>query len=123
MKSIRAKFSVYFGIILIISCGLLGSISYYISSNAINDQIQGVLMEKAKDVSQIVHGRIEGQQKALNTVANRNAFRQNQSWEIQLQALQDESERLGFMRMGISDTAGDDICIYRRNYRFESRDG
>ncbi len=105
MKSIRTKLIIYFSILILAICSGLSFIAYDRASDAIIQQIEGILPEKAEDVAKTVAGINEGHLKSLTTLAN-NPYLISLDLESQMSFLDLEAKRLGFQSIGISDLEG-----------------
>ncbi|HHV09945.1 MAG TPA: methyl-accepting chemotaxis protein [Clostridiales bacterium] len=107
MKSIKTKMMVFFGVIIVIVCTGIGVSSYFNAKSALESNLQIILPEIAKQTSEHIIARVNGEIKALETVAERDDIKSlNLSLDEKLKILEGEGERLGAIRMGIADLDG-----------------
>ncbi|MFB6466387.1 methyl-accepting chemotaxis protein [Cytobacillus sp. Hz8] len=106
-RSIRARLALFIGILLIAICGGLSIISYEISSKAISTNTDEALTQIAKEASQIVESRLEGELSTLDTIAAMERIRnENVSWDEKKEILNEQAKIHGFLRIGIANKDG-----------------
>ncbi len=107
MSSIKTKLLVYFGALLIIICSGLGFVSYYIASNSLVSNTEDILPQFAASAAKVVESRFEGQLNTLETVANMDGIKDlNSGIESKLAILAQESQRKGYLKLGIAGLDG-----------------
>ncbi|WP_028575434.1 methyl-accepting chemotaxis protein [Desulfonatronovibrio hydrogenovorans] len=98
--SIRVKLLGGFMVLLLLVCSGLGFIAYDRASRAVIGQVQENIPLIARDAAQLVTSRMDYHRLAVEGVANRNVI-QSMNWQQQRLALEEETERLGYLGMGI----------------------
>lgn len=106
LKTISGRLMFYFTLILFVVCSGLGLISYNSASDALNDTIDEVLTQKARDGAEIVSVAIKGNLDTVSMVASLDAVR-SMDWDIQLAALQTAAEQLGYNKVGVANLDGE----------------
>ncbi|EMG36551.1 methyl-accepting chemotaxis sensory transducer with Cache sensor [Desulfocurvibacter africanus PCS] len=86
-------------IIMVVSIGV-GFISYKYSKSAMESTVQESFPLLASNMAELVKSRIDAQVLALEGVAGRNEIRGG-DWDRQVEAMNHETKRLGYMGMGI----------------------
>ena len=71
MRSIKTKLITYFSVLIVLISIILGSVSYYLSSQAIQDEAEQALEAIAYEGSRLTESRIETQLLTLEMIANR----------------------------------------------------
>lgn len=108
MKSIKTKLVVFFGVLLIVVCGVLGGVSYINSSNALVDNTEDTLTRMAQEASKVVSGRIDSTLDTLEALAMIDHIsNMGDSWEEKVKILGAEIKRSGHLKIGIADKNGD----------------
>ncbi len=105
MKSIGTRLMIYFTLTLFIVGTGLGIIAYNTASNALEQNSQESLMELAVQAASIVSNGYENNITIIEMIANRNVIK-SMDWETQLPALLEETQKHGFLTMGIVDKDG-----------------
>lgn len=107
MRSIKAKLIMYFGVLLLIICIGLGTISYSISSKALISNVNENLPQMAQQSAKTVQSRVESQLNALEAVAAETQISDmNNSWDNKKAILDAEVKRSGHIEMNIVDSNG-----------------
>lgn len=107
LKSIKAKLSLSFGILLFVICIGLGIVSYMISYGALTSNIEESLSRLAKESAKVVHERIDSQLNALEAVAESDLIKSEAlPLDEKLNLLKKEVGRSGHLRMSIVDLEG-----------------
>ncbi|WP_394526093.1 methyl-accepting chemotaxis protein [Lacrimispora sp. JR3] len=107
MKSIKFKLTVLFGILIIIVCVGLSTISYLNSLHALKENLKLFLPEIAEQTAGNIQGRIEGEIKVLEAIAARTDIQDPEiPLKEKLDILKEENKRLGGLRFGIVDLNG-----------------
>lgn len=107
MKSIRTKMMVFFGIIIGVVCIASGLTSYINSVSALESNLQVMLPEIAKQTAANIESRVQGELKALESVAARDDIKDpGISVQDKLKTLKEEGTRLGALKMGIISLEG-----------------
>ncbi len=102
---IANRLAVFFGVIILVIGCILGSISIaksYITVAEINDNL---LDSKSNDGATILAREVNSQIEVMKTIANRSEITSMQ-WEMQRPVLQEETRRLGYLRMGVAKFDG-----------------
>ena len=108
MKSIKSKLIVFLGLLLGIICIGLGIISFMNSSNALRSNLGKTLPKIAEQTASSVSGRLEGQLKALEAIAERQEINNpNIAAENKIPILLNEVKRMGSVRLEFVDLNGD----------------
>ncbi|MEG0641561.1 MAG: methyl-accepting chemotaxis protein [Clostridium sp.] len=107
MKSIKQKLIIFLGLLIIIICIGLGTISFINSSNALTLNIEKTLPTIAQQSSSNIQGRVQGQLSSLEIIAARNDLKDPKNpWANKMPILLDEVKRSGSIKMGIADING-----------------
>ncbi len=91
-------------LLFVVSAGV-GLMSYLQAARALQGQVAEIIPRTAVDGALIVRGRLDYFLTAMEGVAGRNVIR-SLDWNLQKPALNYEKERMAFMQMGVSDSAG-----------------
>lgn len=111
MKSLKSKIVVLFSFLLLVVCAGFGISSYYSSSNAMVDQVNGALPQMATQTAAVVEGRIDKILTTLDIIAADHAFTDGDTpWEEIKPVLDREALRYGHIRMGVSNADG--VIVY-----------
>ncbi|OPJ61829.1 methyl-accepting chemotaxis protein [Clostridium chromiireducens] len=124
MKSIKAKFIVFIGLLIGVICIGFGAISFVNSSKALRSNLGKTLPKIAEQTAGKIQWQLEGQLISLESIAARDDIKNpNISWEAKAPILLEESKRIGSMSLGIADknghaknVDGTDIEIKDRGY-------
>jgi methyl-accepting chemotaxis protein len=103
--SVGVKMVGGFVILLMIVCGGLGYIAYERASSAALSQVRENIPRMAADGARLVRSRMDYHLLAIESVADRNVIR-SMNWETQLPALEEETRRLGYQRLGVATPDG-----------------
>lgn len=123
MRSFKTKIILFFSIILLIVCGVLGSISYIKSSESIMNNVRSNLETIAKQSSKVIQARIDVQLEKLEVVATKTRISDpNNTIEDKLNVLKGEVERSGYLRIHLVDIYGHTICTNGKNYDLHDRE-
>lgn len=110
MKSITAKITLLFGILIFIICTGLAVFAYYSASNALKTNIDENLLEIAKAEAKIITEKVNIQFNALQALAESPWIKSNDlTLEEKVKLLRNEVQRNGHINMFIADTNGD--CV------------
>jgi len=108
MKSITAKITLLFGILIFIICTGLAVFAYYSASNALKTNIDENLLEIAKADAKIITEKVNIQFNALQALAESPWIKSNDlTLEEKVKLLRNEVQRNGHINMFIADTNGD----------------
>ena len=108
MKSIKAKLIVFLGLLLAIICIMLGGISFITSSNALKSNLGKTLPKIAEQTANNVSGRLEGELKLLESIAERPEISDpNIAVESKMSILSNEAKRIGSIRLEFVEPNGD----------------
>lgn len=123
MKSIKAKLMLYLGILLIVVCVGSGLVSYSISSNAMILNAKETLPQTARQAAKAVESRIQGKLNNLEVIASMSEIKDpNISWSIKLPILQAEVKNMGYLKIGIADTKGNDQTTTGKSVQVNDRE-
>lgn len=100
MKSIKNKLILYFCILVLISCVVIGSISTIIAGDSLTKEAEQALSEISIRGADLVNSKIETQKKALEMIANRTDI-ETMDWEIQKPILNTQIQRTNFIKIGV----------------------
>lgn len=92
--------------LLILVCAGLGYIAYDRTSSAALGQVQENIPLMARDGAQLVESRVDFHLTVVESVANNQAIR-SMNWDLQRRVLEEETERLGYLGMGIISARGE----------------
>ncbi|RCX16271.1 methyl-accepting chemotaxis protein [Anaerobacterium chartisolvens] len=113
MKSLKTKIIMLMSCILIIVCAGLGSVSYYNASAVVKKNTQDMLQRLAVEASRTVEARISSQFNSLEILAESNildSIIKDDADRIQSNlVLAEEVKRMGHIKMGVADTAGNAV--------------
>lgn len=108
MKSIKTRLVIFLGLLLGIVCVGLGVISFINSSNALRSNLGKTLPKIAEQTASNISGRLEGQLKSLEAIAERPEISNpNIAVESKMPILSDEAKRIGSIRLEFVDLNGD----------------
>lgn len=123
MRSMKTKLTMYFGVLLLIICIGLGTISYSISSRALIGNVNENLPQMAQQSAKTIQSRVESQLNALEVVAAQTQISDmNSSWENKKTILDAETKRSGHLKMNIVDKNGDSINTSEASISIKDRD-
>ena len=107
MKNLPVGVKMVGGFLLLLSlvCGGLGYIAYERASEAALSQVRENIPEMAKNGARQVRARLDYHQLAIQAVAARNVIR-SMDWAVQLPALEADTRRLGYQRVGVATPDG-----------------
>ncbi|GAA0735154.1 methyl-accepting chemotaxis protein [Clostridium oceanicum] len=120
---IRKKLLLYFAIIIFcISIGL-GLISYFVSSKILVKNIDSTLPDAAKEASQIVESRLQGQLNSLKQIADINEIKDPKvKWDEKRKILTKKAKDLNILRMTLSDSKGNAISTENKKFNISDRE-
>lgn len=123
MKSIKAKLMLYLGIMLVVICVGSGLVSYSISSNAMILSAKETLPQTARQAAKAVEARIQGKLNNLEVIASMSEIKDpNVPWNIKLSILKAEVKNMGYIKMGIADTNGNDQTTTDKSVQVNDRE-
>ncbi|MGI6451867.1 MAG: PAS domain S-box protein [Syntrophomonadaceae bacterium] len=129
LQRFSSRFIIYITIMLLVVCGGLGIVSYCSASRTVLNKIQQNLTGQAQLGTALVAAGIESRLNTLDAIAQRPEIR-SMVWEEQLPVLQQESQRLGYLRMGVAKSDGilrlsngSDCSITTRDYFYKALAG
>jgi len=107
MKSINTKIVVIFGLLIVITCLGLGTVSFKVASNALINETKSTLPKLADQVSKTVESRLNEQLNTLHAIASIDQIKdRNVSLEEKNRILTQESERSNHTNMEIIELDG-----------------
>ncbi|ATW26456.1 methyl-accepting chemotaxis protein [Candidatus Formimonas warabiya] len=104
-KSLKVQLAVVFSFLVLVACLSLGYLSYQKSSKAFLTEISGNLQARAELASLLINSKIESELNALDSIAQKEAVK-DLDWKRIPEILQAESQRLGYLDVGISNLNG-----------------
>ncbi len=108
MRSIKTKLILFLGVLIGVICIGLGGISFINSSNALKSNLGKTLPKIAEETAINVSGRLEGQLKMLDVIAERPEISNpNIAIDDKMAILSDEGKRIGSIRLEFVDLNGD----------------
>lgn len=110
MKAFRnmklaGKMSVVIIILLIISFGVTGTISYISASNALTDSIETNLENSAEDGARLIASMRDEMKNIADMVASRGEIKA-MNWATQKTSLQKIAKQIGYLNIGVADMEG-----------------
>lgn len=107
MRSIKTRIVVFMGVILFLSCAILGFIAYYSSHNTLTDNLESHLPQSAEEAAMIMSSRIKDKLSTLNAIAEADIL-QNPSVPPEEKAdfLKDMKNSTDFNSVSILDMEG-----------------
>ena len=112
MKSIRTKFSVLLGILLIIVCLGLSGISYYTSTKALYEVCEELTTKTAMESARVVEERINGRFSELLAIANTEKIISSDiSIDEKIDYLEGEAKRGGYFSLGLGGLDGKTLTM------------
>lgn len=107
LRSLKAKLTLYFGVLLLLMCGGLFIVSAVISRNAVSSVIDESLYQLAKESAKVVAERVNAQLDTLSALAETDAIKGDAlTLDEKLNLLKNEVKRSGHMRINIVNTNG-----------------
>lgn len=129
INSLKYRFLIYIGIIIIILSLSIGITSYINTSSAIMEEIETRLPDKANDISLLVRSRLDTRQSQLEAIANRQDIK-TMDWDLIEPVLEDEIDRTEYATIALVELDGtaiyvdqDDLDLSDRNYVQEALTG
>lgn len=129
INSLKYRFLIYIGIIIIILSLSIGITSYINTSSAIMEEIETRLPDKANDISLLVRSRLDTRQSQLEAIANRQDIK-TMDWDLIEPVLEDEIDRTEYATIALVELDGtaiyvdqDDLDLSDRNYVQEALAG
>ncbi len=105
MNSIGKRLALSVTALLLVVGVLLGSVAYLQSTRALTDSVHLTLTSKAEDAAKLVSSRLDYYLSSMTAIASQEVMRSG-SLAQKLAVCAAESKRLGFIYIGVSDTAG-----------------
>ncbi|OWZ84861.1 methyl-accepting chemotaxis protein [Natranaerobius trueperi] len=103
--SISNKLALYFGFILLLVSLVMGGLSYFTITNALVDEVEAILPEKADDVSNLVEERLSAYLVELEYLADRQVIK-TMDWDDQEEMLEEHLDDSVYNQLGIIDPDG-----------------
>lgn len=104
-KSIGAKFSLWLALVALVICSVLGFMAYWNSSRTLMNTIEQDMLSEAENGARLVAAQELLYKSQLQAIADRPDIRQ-MDWEQQSAVLDEQTNKLGFAKMGIADLDG-----------------
>ncbi|WPC39708.1 methyl-accepting chemotaxis protein [Clostridium sp. JS66] len=109
-KSIKTKMAISFGVLILIICIGLGTVSFIESYNTLASNATESLFQMAEQSAKFVETKVEGQLDAMEALAGNYYINGDTlSTDQKLNILKDEVQRSGHISMGIGDVSGNVI--------------
>ncbi|MFN2363865.1 MAG: cache domain-containing protein, partial [Halarsenatibacteraceae bacterium] len=129
LNSLKFKFLVYVGLIIVVVSLGIGITSYINSSSAIMEEIEANLPDKANDIAMLVRSRLDTRESELEAISNSQVIK-SMDWNEIRPILEDEIERTDFATIALVDPDGrasyvdsDALDLSDRNYVQEALAG
>ena len=129
LNSLKFKFLVYVGLIIVVVSLGIGVTSYINSSSAIMEEIEANLPDKANDIAMLVRSRLDTRESELEAISNGQVIK-SMDWDEIKPILEEEIERTDFATIALVDLAGqasyvdsDALDLSDRNYVQEALAG
>ena len=97
---IKQKLIFFISLILIASCFALSVISYRSFSKSLLKEVSANLPDKAKDISNLVVGRLNTKMQVLDAIAANNSIT-SMDWNLQQPVLETSAKDFGFMALAV----------------------
>lgn len=112
MKSIKTKFALILGVIVLFVCGGLVITSYVNATEAITTVAEDFMVQMVKESSKVIDKEIRYQHGVMVTLANSETIRDMTITNVdKLEYLKEVVEREGYTSFGIGDTSGNVTVI------------
>lgn len=109
-KSIKTKMAISFGVLILIICIGLGTVSFIESYNTLASNATESLLQMAEQSAKFVETKVEGQLDVMEGLAGNYYIKSDTlSIDQKLNILKDEVKRSGHISMGIGDASGNVI--------------
>lgn len=106
-KSIKTKMAIYFGVLILIICIGLGSVSFIESYNTLASNASQSLFQMAEQSAKVVQTKIEEQLNSMDALATNYYIKSDKlTKDEKLNVLKDEVKRSNYVSIGIGDTKG-----------------
>ena len=129
LNSLKFKFLVYVGLIIVVVSLGIGVTSYINSSSAIMEEIEANLPDKANDIAMLVRSRLDTRESELEAISNGQVIK-SMDWDEIKPILEEEIARTDFATIALVDLAGqasyvdsDALDLSDRNYVQEALAG
>ena len=129
LNSLKFKFLVYVGLIIVVVSLGIGVTSYINSSSAIMEEIEANLPDKANDIAMLVRSRLDTRESELEAISNGQVIK-SMDWDEIRPILEEEIARTDFATIALVDLAGqasyvdsDALDLSDRNYVQEALAG
>ena len=112
MKSIKAKMILIIAVLVVFITASIGALSNGNARNAVTDEVQNAIRLVANEGADLVASRVETQTTFLEAIARHRAFISYAKTGMALsntdmQYLEDETERMGYQALGVSNIKGE----------------
>lgn len=109
-KSIKTKMAISFGVLILIICIGLGTVSFIESYNTLASNATESLLQMAEQSAKFVETKVEGQLDVMEGLAGNYYIKSDTlATDQKLNILKDEVKRSGHISMGIGDASGNVI--------------
>ena len=129
LNSLKFRFIIYIGLIIVVVSLGIGVTSYMSSSSAIMEEIETNMPDKANDIAMLVRSRLDTRQSELEAIANSQTAR-TMDWDEIQPILEEEIARTDFATIALVDLDGrtryvdaDDLELSDRDYVQEALAG
>ncbi|WP_053955511.1 methyl-accepting chemotaxis protein [Inediibacterium massiliense] len=107
MKSIGNKLIVYFSVLLLVVCSIMGWFAQYEVEGTVIDEVQKTLPQTAQEASNLIHTYVDRQYVFLEGVASRDRISNSQNnIQDKISILNEAAKKEGYLRMGVADLQG-----------------
>lgn len=104
-KSLKFKFTLYVGLLVVLLSLGISLISYFSASSAIKQEVAATLPAKADDVSKLVRARLDNIQTELEAIATRPEIK-TMDWQTVAPVLSEEIARTDLATLALVDPSG-----------------
>ena len=112
INSLKYRFLIYIGLIIIVLSLTIEITSYINTSSAIMEEIESNLPDKANDIAMLVRSRLDTRQSQLKAIANKQDIK-IMDWEIIESVLNDETSRTEYATIALVETDSNAIYVYQ----------
>lgn len=105
INSVSVKITLQIGILIIFTCGILGTVSYNSSYKALGDTIESSLKSRASESAKLINSTLEQDIKVMSALAERPEIK-SMNVQNQIPVLLEEAQRLNYVNLNIMDLNG-----------------
>ncbi|TAH60403.1 MAG: methyl-accepting chemotaxis protein [Gottschalkiaceae bacterium] len=122
-KSLKAKISLSLTLLILVMCAGLGIISYINAKEALIYNVKDNLPQLAESAASFVQSELTTYTSSLEVLGTIQRLKSKEvSWEEKKLILKDETERSGYLNLGISDLNGNINKVYGKSENISNKD-